>query len=251
MQHLDKVRILIISVLLLSFTIKSDFLTEQKKFERVRTTIREKSDFIEDKLHENNLTTGQLNLLMVAYKESNLLEIYGKNKTDSSYQKILSYEICSRSGELGPKKKQGDRQVPEGFYFIQRFNPTSNYYLSLGISYPNLADRRKNKTENLGGDIFIHGSCVTIGCLPMTDDKIKEIYLLAVHARNNGQLKIPVYIFPFEMTEQNMVYYKKHYKEQPELIQFWENLKIGYDQFRENPKELKIEVSPSGNYRFL
>lgn len=87
----------------------------------------------------------------------------------------------------------------------------------------------------LGGDIFIHGDCVTIGCLPMTNDKIKEIYLLAIHARNNGQSRIPVYIFPFEMTDINM---KKH-TEHPD---FWKNLKNGYDTFFANPKELTIKV---------
>lgn len=103
------------------------------------------------------------------------------------FRLIKDYQICSLSGELGPKRQQGDLQVPEGFYWIDRFNPASNFYLSLGINYPNQFDRILGKSGELGGDIFIHGGCVTIGCIPITDDKIKELYLIAVEAKSNGQ----------------------------------------------------------------
>ena len=145
---------------------------------------------------------------------------------------------------------QGDEQVPEGFYYIDRFNPMSKFYLSLGLNYPNRSDKRKGKAGSLGGDIFIHGSCVTIGCLPMTDTHIKEIYLLAVHAKNNGQSKIPVYIFPFKMTDQNMATYKARYKDNKELTLFWENLKPGYDKFTKYHRELDIEVAENGDYTY-
>src|SRR5690606_7945323 len=137
----------------------------------------------------------------------------------------ISYPICARSGILGPKEKQGDGQVPEGFYYINRFNPVSNFHLSLGINYPNEADSRRNPKGNLGGDIFIHGSCVTIGCLPLTDNLIKEVYLLSIHAYANGQTKIPVYIFPFRMTDDQMMTYISQYSDNPSLVNFWKNLK--------------------------
>jgi len=138
--------------------------------------------------------------------------------------------------------------VPEGFYHINRFNPTSSFYLSLGINYPNLADKRKSNSSNLGGDIFIHGSCVTIGCLPMTDNYIKEIYLISVLAKNCGQSKIPVYIFPFKMSDQNLTTYCAKYKENKGLISFWNNLKTGYDKFIKTQKELAIGVNENGDY---
>lgn len=235
--------------LLLSFT-QTNFLSEQKKYERVRTAIKEKQDLLEKKLLENHIEIDNFNLILVAYKDNDLLEIYAKAIQETSYRKILSYNVCSRSGQLGPKSKQGDKQVPEGFYHIDRFNPASNFYLSLGINYPNLADKRRSKANNLGGDIFIHGSCVTIGCLPMTDNYIKEIYLLAVHAKNNGQSKIPVYIFPFKMTDQNLAAYTTKYKDNEELILFWNNLKIGYDKFIKNPKELNIKATENGSYSY-
>lgn len=240
----------VLGMLLLSFAFQTDFLAEQIRYERVRVAIKEKQGFLENTLKENEVSIDNLNLLLIAYKDNDLVDIYAKTKQAETYKKILSYDVCSRSGQLGPKRKQGDRQVPEGFYHIDRFNPASSYYLSLGLNYPNLADKRKSKASDLGGDIFIHGSCVTIGCLPMTDTFIKEIYLLAVYARNNGQHKIPVYVFPFKMTDQNMTAYKAKYKDNKALISFWDNLKIGYDKFVKDSKALNIKVTANGDYTY-
>lgn len=234
----------------LSFTFQSDFLSDQKRYQRVRTAIEEKGEIIKAQLGEKGLSADIFHLIMVAYKASDELELYVKNKSSDKYQLLKSYEICSKSGELGPKRRQGDSQVPEGFYYIDRFNPASSFYLSLGINYPNQSDRIKSRASNLGGDIFIHGSCVTIGCLPMTTNKIKEIYMYAVHAKNNGQRKIPVYIFPFRMTESNNhVYYEKYQKDKS-LVEFWKNLKQGYDLFTTSKEKLIYEVNKEGEYLF-
>ncbi len=227
---------------------QSDFLTEQKRYKRVRTVIKDKEQLVQHTLQEKGIQLANLNILIVAYKQEGELEIFAKNKTDLTYKKLLTYSICAKSGQLGPKRKQGDAQVPEGFYFINRFNPASNFYLSLGINYPNTSDKRKSNASNLGGDIFIHGDCVTIGCLPMTNDKIKEIYLYAIHAKNNGQKRIPVYIFPFRMTEQKFKAYQKAYTDKPELLDFWTNIKQGYDKFDKEKKALKVSVNPLGKY---
>lgn len=195
------VLILLITSVVLAFTLQSDFLSDQKRYKRVRTAIDEKSELLKSQLQKKDLELDNFHLLMVAYKASDEFELYVKENTSETYEHLKTYEICSKSGKLGPKRKQGDLQVPEGFYHIDRFNPYSNFYLSLGINYPNASDRIVSKASNLGGDIFIHGECVTIGCLPMTTDKIKEIYMYAVHARNNGQSQIPVYIFPYRMSK--------------------------------------------------
>jgi len=244
---------LLFGILLFSLgkiTAQQDFLSQQKKFTRVRTAISEKEQGIVDNLRKNELTSSNVHILIVAYKAENHLEIYAKKKTEAIYKLIAVYDVCASSGELGPKRAQGDRQVPEGFYKIDRFNPTSNFYLSLGINYPNQSDRKKSNATKLGGDIFIHGSCVTIGCLPMTDDKIKEIYLYAIFARNNGQNNIPVYIFPFRMTDSNFQNYKKQYAQNQRLIDFWTNLKEGYDRFVLERKSLNVTVDKSGDYQF-
>lgn len=226
------------------------FLAGQKKFERVRNAIRDKEQVVAEKLEAHGLRLDDLNILVVAYKAEGKLDLYAKKKAGTAYKKIDTYEICASSGDPGPKRKQGDYQVPEGFYHIDRYNPTSAYYLSLGINYPNLSDKRKSTASNLGGDIFIHGSCVTIGCLPMTDDKIKEIYLYAIHARNNGQAKVPVYIFPFRMTESQYSSYKAGYEGNADLLKFWANLKTGHDKFFKEFVELNVSVNTTGDYTF-
>mgnify|MGYP000346386026 CR=1 FL=1 len=242
--------ILILTMILTSFIISPDFLAEQKKYERVKTAYKEKEKQIAETLKTNSINPDELNILIVSYKDELELDIYAKKKTDAGYKKILSYEVCARSGEPGPKRRQGDSQVPEGFYHIDRFNPTSNFYLSLGLNYPNQADKKKSTAKNLGGDIFIHGSCVTIGCMPMTDDKIKEIYLYSIQAKNNGQAKIPVYVFPFKMTDENAKKFKDRYKSNEALVKFWDNLKTGYDKFEKEKKELKVSVDANGDYLF-
>lgn len=252
-SHKPAIHLLILLVplaALMSFYSPSDFISEQKKSKRVQLAIAAKEKVIGKKLKSALISKNQLQLLIVAYKESDTLEVYGKNFQNDSYQKIASYRICARSGSPGPKQKQGDGQVPEGFYHIDRFNPYSNFYLSLGLNYPNLADQRKNKSSNPGGDIFIHGSCVTIGCLPMTNDYIQEIYLMALYAKSNGQDKIPVYIFPFKMTASNMKVYQEKYGKNKALISFWQHLKKGYDLFTASQKELSYRVTKSGDYTF-
>ncbi len=224
----------------------SDFLSDQLRYERVREAQASKGSSIEKELKTINLNKENVHILLVAIKNTDELRMYAKSKADKKYKLFKTYTICARSGVLGPKRKQGDGQVPEGFYTIDRFNPTSSYYLSLGISYPNASDLKKCSNNKPGGDIFIHGSCVTIGCLPMTDEVIKEIYMLAVYAKNNGQQRIPVYIFPFEMTSFNMKVMGFNSPNQA----FWKQLKEGYDMFQDNMEPITFFVDKAGNYQF-
>lgn len=205
--------------------------------DRVSTAKQEKSEIVEKTLADFQLTTSKLNILFVAYKELDKLELYAKTPQESSYRLLKTFAVCKRSGNLGPKKAEGDKQVPEGFYHIDRFNPKSLFYLSLGINYPNELDKSLGYT---GSDIFIHGKCQTLGCLPMTDDLIKEIYLYALFAKESGQKQIPVYIFPFEMTDVNMEEKLSNVNEETKL--FWQNLQEGYNLFQKNKKELSIAV---------
>ncbi len=239
-------------LILLTFSItQSDFLSQQKKFERVRNAFDEKEKVVVSNLQEHQLEASGFNLLIVAYKEEKLLELYGKKLSEQEYRLLKTFPVCTLSGELGPKRKQGDNQVPEGFYYINRFNPASNFYLSLGINYPNKADIAKLKTINAGEDIFIHGSCYTAGCFPMTDDLIKEIYVYAVHAKNNGQEEIPVYIFPFRMTDEIFNRNRERYEHKHDVIEFWTNLRQGYKLFFEKKTEIRVDADPKGDYVYL
>jgi murein L,D-transpeptidase YafK len=244
--------IVVLSLLLLGFVMaaQNSFLDEQKRYERVRIALKEKNELVLKSLSDATLNADKLNILFAAYKDEAILELYAKNEDENSYQLLKQYNILQSSGTLGPKSKQGDKQVPEGFYQIDRFNPVSSFYLSLGINYPNTSDKLRSDAKNLGGDIFIHGSFVTVGCLPMSDDKIKEIYLYAVLAKNANQTNIPVYIFPFKMSDENMSKFTQKYAKSKELLLFWQNLKIGYDKFSSTKTNLKFKAKKDGLYSF-
>lgn len=211
-------------------------------YPRVRQAYAEKIEIIQSLLSDKNIDTSSLHLFIRAFKSGQSLEVWGKNTSDDKYQLLNTYEICKSSGGLGPKRKEGDRQVPEGFYFIDRFNPKSSYHLSLGLNYPNASDKILGDPKAPGTHIFIHGDCKSVGCLAMTDDKIKEIYLLAEFAKRAGQDKIPVHIFPFEMTDENIQKGNNTYRD------FWRDLKEGYDYFENNQQVPAIRVNEKGRY---
>ncbi|RYD83757.1 MAG: hypothetical protein EOP54_33015, partial [Sphingobacteriales bacterium] len=199
-----------------------------------------------EKLKPFKLTLSNIHILITAFKSEQQLTVYVKKNTDSKYTRFGSYDICSTSGVLGPKRKSGDRQVPEGFYYIERFNPVSDYFLSLGLNYPNAADKYRAGTNDPGSDIFIHGKCVTIGCMPLTDEKIKELYILAIQAHQNGQTRIPVYVFPFKFNSLIGERSVENYRDNKPLLKFWSNLKTGYDKFYANQQELNVGVNGRG-----
>lgn len=186
---------------------------------------------IQESLSAIGLSSSNFEILLIAYKEEDVLNVYAKNKTCDHYQFLMSFPILTRSGTLGPKKKEGDKQVPEGQYRINRFNPKSKYHLSLGINYPNDYDRAQQYT---GSDIFIHGGTETVGCLPIGDPAIEMLYTLASLAKANGQGEIPLYIFPFVLDADAI---KKHKRQYPlETIRRWEELAILHSQVQ---KQLK------------
>jgi len=166
------------------------------KAPKVAVAYKEKWPEIKRKLCNMHIDTAAFRIFIRGFKSEKKLELWVSSKTNPVYQLYDVYPICASSGQPGPKRREGDGQVPEGFYSISVFNPYSNYYISLGINYPNQSDRILGDKNALGGAIMIHGNCVTIGCIPLTDDKIKEVYVLAVEAKNSGQLEIPVHLFP-------------------------------------------------------
>lgn len=216
---------------------QQDFKKNQLKFERVKAAYSEKWDQLSKDLNKAGVKN-QFELLIMAYKAEGKLELWLKPAGNTKYTLFKTYDFCAHSGTLGPKIKEGDGQTPEGFYKVSVFNPMSNFHLSLGINYPNKVDLvRTGKDQKPGNDIYLHGSCVTIGCIPLTDDKIKEVYITAVEARNNGQQEIPVFIFPFKMTDAKL---KKYNIQFPAHAQFWSTLQSAYQYFDENKTLPKI-----------
>ena len=225
------------------------FKTEQLRFPRVRTALEQKQARLKGLFADQGVKYPPEEVFIRIFKQEKVLELWALSSKGSKFHKINTYPICSSSGKLGPKRMEGDFQVPEGFYYINRFNPASNFYLSLGINYPNASDKILGVQGKLGGDIFIHGSCVTIGCVPITDNLIKELYLAAMEARAHGQKMIPVHIFPTRLDVVGMKKLRDVYSKRPGLISFWESLKPGYDFFEKEHSIPGIQIDGEGSYK--
>ncbi|RAV99400.1 L,D-transpeptidase family protein [Pseudochryseolinea flava] len=233
---------------IITFTMlqSASFKSTQLLHQRVKSAYAEKEDVVKKYFEEKKLAPQGYSIFMRAFKQEEKLEVWVKYN-NTAYTLLHTYEICSSSGVLGPKRKEGDAQVPEGVYQINHFNPQSNFHLSLGLDYPNASDKILSDRKSPGSAIYIHGNCVTIGCIPITDDKIKELYILAVEARNNGQKKIPVHIFPRQLSDTNLAQLTSA---NASHASFWKNLQMIYRDFETTKKLKSIKVNEKGEYYF-
>ncbi len=174
-------------------------------------------------------------ILIRAYKKESELEVWKKGR-DGTYQLLKTYPMCRWSGQLGPKTREGDRQVPEGFYAITpgQMNPNSNYYLSFNVGYPNQLDRAYGRT---GALIMVHGACSSAGCFSMTDEQIGDLYAVMREAFTGGQKSVQFESFPFRMTAKNLAKFRLD----PNMP-FWKNLKEGSDHFDVSKAEPQVAV---------
>jgi murein L,D-transpeptidase YafK len=159
--------------------------------------------------------------LLRAFKESGELELW--LAAADGWQLFRTYTVAAWSGDLGPKQREGDRQVPEGAYGVTlaALNPSSSYHLSFNIGYPNAEDRQLGRT---GSFIMIHGAAVSIGCLAMTDAWIEEIYLIVEAALRAGQAEVPAHFFPFRLSEERL----RAAADSP-WLEFWRGLRPLHD----------------------
>lgn len=142
-------------------------------------------------------------LAMVAFKEEHRLEIYARNGA-GEWKWVRNYPILRAPRTLGPKLREGDNMVPEGFYEIESFNPNSAYHVSLRVSYPSAQDREIAAAEGrdqLGGDIMIHGGAASIGCLAMGDESAEELFTMAADA---GRENVKLVFCPLDWRVQNV-----------------------------------------------
>jgi murein L,D-transpeptidase YafK len=149
--------------------------------DRVATARTERSDDVKHLWQTAGLKAPPAEIYLRAFKKERELEVWGGPR-GKPLVLIKSYPFCAASGELGPKRREGDMQVPEGFYEVSQFNPTSDFHLSLKVSYPNASDKVLSDQEHPGGLIYLHGGCASIGCIAITDPAIEEVYLLALDA---------------------------------------------------------------------
>ncbi len=244
--HTHSIMSALLSLTLLHSVEAQSFRQEQARYPRVQSAITDKEPALKALCASKNLSFPPSRIFLRIFKHEKILEVWVKN--DSAFTLLKEYPICALSGKPGPKRRAGDGQVPEGFYAVDAFNPNSSFHLSLRVNYPNPSDRILGKKGALGNNICIHGNCVTIGCIPITDDKIKEVYVLAVEARSAGQRAIPVHIFPSRMNESGMKNLRNYANEDTVVINFWKNLKQEYDYFELYKTIPEIVVNANGTY---
>jgi len=154
-------------------------------------------------LADSNFILYPKKLTFIRIKGEKILEVWGEK--DGAMVYIGSYPFTASSGTLGPKLKEGDKQIPEGIYGISYLNPNSKFHLSMKIDYPNEFDKSIATHEgrsNLGGDIMIHGKASSVGCVAIGDDAIEELYFLT---QKVGIENIKVILAPVDFRDRNVV----------------------------------------------
>jgi murein L,D-transpeptidase YafK len=208
---------------------QGSFKSTQMSYARVSEAYSSAWPGLKKELESAGFKPGTIQILFAAYKSEQVFEVHIRQNSGEKYKLFKTYAVCQSSGGPGPKRKQGDGQVP---------------------NYPNTSDKYFAGRDNPGGDIFIHGKCVTIGCLPLTDEKIKEVYVLAVEARNGGQNNIPVLLFPCKMEGDVYAALRKKYSADKELLNFWDNLETGYKKFVSTGINPAFSFDAQGKYVF-
>lgn len=180
-------------------------------------------------------------VMIRGFKKERVLELWVLK--GERYELFQTYPICAVSGELGPKLAEGDRQAPEGVYDVtlERLNPFSSYHLAMNIGYPNAFDRQHDRT---GSYIMIHGDCRSIGCFAIEDGPIEEVYMI-VEAALHNQASVPVHLFPFRMTPENMRAHREN-----KWAPFWESLAPIYDAFERDRVPPEV-AAKDGVYRLV
>lgn len=222
----------------------------QKTFSDLRTDIEswwpnERAEVVNRVRHDFKFRTISLGspVFIRIFKSPAVLELWLQEDGTERYALYKQYKICNYSGGLGPKLREGDKQSPEGFYQVlpQSMNPNSKYHLSFNLGFPNKYDESLGRT---GSYIMVHGGCESIGCYAMTDPAIEEIYAIVELAHRNGQASVPVHVFPFPMSDEQITA-----QGATPWRPFWKNLKIGYDYFEMTKRPPQIFYQ-DGRYVF-
>lgn len=244
-----------IFILLILINFKSmssqGFVSNQLSFQRVMDANTNKYDKVKLYFEEKKLSFPNSSIFWRAFKWNKVLELWAYSQDSTKYILIHTFPICETVGDLGPKRQEGDFQIPEGFYFLENYNPISKYHLSIKVSYPNKSDMLLGVQGKLGGDIYIHGKCETVGCLPMTDGLMEEIYLINMYAKDEGQDFIPIHIFPTKLSTKNYNKMKQEYfNGNQSVLDFWLNLKEGYEYFDSKRQIPVVTIDENGKYIF-
>jgi murein L,D-transpeptidase YafK len=226
-----------------------NFLNYQRSFPRISDMMKRKEDTLMKQFQQKGLTWPAKYVYLRSFKYDSEMELWVKNKKEEKYKFFKTYKICALAGTLGPKRMAGDYQVPEGFYYINEFNPKSLYHLSLGLNYPNASDKLLSDLSTPGSGIYIHGSCVTTGCIPITDEQIEELYIIGAHAKDLGEDFIPVHIFPINFKNQKSIIYLNRYLQNfSENASFEKSMKNAFFYFEKYRQLPLVLVNNKGDY---
>ncbi len=212
--------------------------------ERDARAFREKDAVVKKLFKDAGVEFPPRQLMLRGFKAERHLEVWAATARSGALTHVATYEVCYASGDAGPKRREGDGQVPEGFYHLDYFNKRSNFHLSFRVNYPNASDKVLGVRGNLGSAIMIHGDCVSIGCLAMSDERIEELWVMA-RTMNKLKRRVYVHLFPTRYIDALIKedYDNKH-------IPFWQNIKEGYDMFEAKKILPSVSVNRKGTYIF-
>ncbi|MFC4232910.1 murein L,D-transpeptidase family protein [Parasediminibacterium paludis] len=228
---------------------QNTFIDAQRSNSKVANALKSKEDTLKKQFEKANLQWPAKHVYIRSFKYDSQLEVWISNNSKEPYKLFKTYKVCALSGAMGPKRIEGDYQVPEGFYCVNEFKPTSSYHLALGVNYPNASDLLLSDSLKPGGDIYIHGSCITVGCIPIQNEPIEELYVITAMAKNIGEDFIPVHIFPARFNvAKSADYLAKASKDDKDYQLFIKQLKEVYDYFELHKKLPLIAVNKKGEY---
>jgi murein L,D-transpeptidase YafK len=227
------------------------FLSYQKGFKRVVEVFTKREDTLQKEFAKKGLKWPAKYMYIRSFKYDSQMEVWLKNDKAEQYKLFKTYKVCALAGTLGPKRVEGDYQVPEGFYYINEFKPNSNYHLALGLNYPNASDRVLSDSLQPGAQIYVHGSCTTVGCIPITNDQIEEVYTIAAAVHSQGQDFIPIHVFPISFkNKKTKEYLTKFLETRTDYAPLVEKLKYAYYYFELKKNMPIIMIDKKGDYLF-
>jgi len=251
MKFMSKIFSLIL--LIVNFTLpaysQNSYVSMQKSSYKSSDVFSRMEDSVKKQFEKQNLAWPPEAMYIRSFKYDRQLEVWVKGSNKDPYKLFKTYKVCMQSGTMGPKRMEGDYQVPEGFYHINEFNPNSNYHLSLGLNYPNASDRILSDLTRPGNAIYIHGKCVSTGCIPISDIPMEELYIIASFVKLNGQEFIPVHVFPVRYNvKKSYEYLSNTIKNNVPLQEFNQHIREVYDYFELKKQLPVIMVNKKGEY---
>lgn len=220
----------------------------QLKYTRVREAFANKEKTVMKTLADHGISRDSLQIYLRAFKTEKKVEVWAKSICDTAFALVKEFPICEISGEIGPKRRLYDLQVPEGFYRINELNPYSKYYLSMKINYPNASDSIRGVKGRLGNQIYIHGGCESSGCIAIADDKIKELFVYCIEAYNAGQKEVNIAIYPTHLNDSNYARLTSEYSKNKDKISLWADLKKSYDLFNQKKVPPTVIYNADGTH---